>query len=369
MEKKEILMKNEEAVRDFGREMGKNLSSGSIVALTGDLGTGKTTLTKAIAEGLGVTETITSPTFNIVKQYESGRLPLYHFDVYRIGDVEEMYELGYEEYFFGSGICVIEWAELIDEIIPHTDRIRTRGRRAYLQVYILGIETTGAFASAAVMRDDQVTGYIKGNDRFSHLQNLTPQIEQVIKESGIALADLDVIAVSHGPGSFTGIRIGVSTARALSQILGTPCAAVSSLEALALNAAPMDSGVLVCPMLDARRNQIYGGGYILTEEGPKEKIKAGPYMLDEFMSKTENYRRILLLGDATDRYGREIGQLRHEGVDIAAEGIRYQDAVSVARLGSRIYAEGGGVGYSQLEPDYMRLAEAERKLRRKQQEG
>ena len=191
----------------------------------------------------------------------------------------------------------------------------------------------------------------------------------MIKESGIALADLDVIAVSHGPGSFTGIRIGVSTARALSQILGTPCAAVSSLEALALNAAPMDSGVLVCPMLDARRNQIYGGGYILTEEGPKEKIKAGPYMLDEFMSKTENYRRILLLGDATDRYGREIGQLRHEGVDIAAEGIRYQDAVSVARLGSRIYAEGGGVGYSQLEPDYMRLAEAERKLRRKQQEG
>lgn len=236
-------------------------------------------------------------------------------------------------------------------------------------MYILGIETTGAFASAAVMRDDQVTGYIKGNDRFSHLQNLTPQIEQVIKESGIALADLDVIAVSHGPGSFTGIRIGVSTARALSQILGTPCAAVSSLEALALNAAPMDSGVLVCPMLDARRNQIYGGGYILTEEGPKEEIKAGPYMLDEFMSKTENYRRILLLGDATDRYGREIGQLRHEGVDIAAEGIRYQDAVSVARLGSRIYAEGGGAGYSQLEPDYMRLAEAERKLRRKQQEG
>ena len=97
MEKKEILMKNEEAVRDFGREMGKNLSSGSIVALTGDLGTGKTTLTKAIAEGLGVTETITSPTFNIVKQYESGRLPLYHFDVYRIWDVEEMYELGSEE--------------------------------------------------------------------------------------------------------------------------------------------------------------------------------------------------------------------------------------------------------------------------------
>lgn len=238
-------------------------------------------------------------------------------------------------------------------------------------MYILGIETTGAFASAAVMKDGQVTGYIKGKDRFSHLQNLTPQIEQVVKESGIALTDLDVIAVSRGPGSFTGIRIGVSTVRALSQVLGTPCVAVSSLEALALGAAASagEDDILVCPMLDARRNQIYGGGYLLTDGWPKEEIKAGPYMLEEFLSKTEKYNRIFALGDAVDRYGKEIGELRPEGVHIAAEDIRYQDAVSVAKLGSRIYAENGGVGYEQLKPDYMRLAEAERKLRMKQQEG
>ena len=90
---------------------------GSII-FYGPPGTGKTTLTKAIAAGLGVTDVITSPTFNIVKQYDSGRLPLYHFDVYRIGDVDEMYEIGYEEYFFGDGVCVIEWADLIEEIIP-----------------------------------------------------------------------------------------------------------------------------------------------------------------------------------------------------------------------------------------------------------
>ena len=236
-------------------------------------------------------------------------------------------------------------------------------------MYILGIETTGAFASAAVMRDDQVTGYIKGNDRFSHLQNLTPQIEKVIKESGIDLAELEEIAVSHGPGSFTGIRIGVSTARALSQILGTPCAAVSSLEALALTAAPMDSGVLVCPMLDARRNQIYGGGYILTEEGPKEEIKAGPYMLDEFMSKTENYRRILLLGDGTDAYGETIAEASQEKgkfTEFAPESIRYQDAVTVGRLGAKLLQEGKGLSYQELLPDYMRQAEAERKLAEKQ---
>ena len=75
-------------------------------------------MTKAIAEGLGVTDTITSPTFNIVKEYTSGRLPLYHFDVYRVGDVDEMFEIGVEEYFYGQGVCVVEWADLIEEILP-----------------------------------------------------------------------------------------------------------------------------------------------------------------------------------------------------------------------------------------------------------
>ena len=118
MEDKKIVIKNEEETKKFGEKLCEKLTAGSIVALTGDLGTGKTTLTKAIAAGLGVTDVITSPTFNIVKQYDSGRLPLYHFDVYRIGDVDEMYEIGYEEYFFGDGVCVIEWADLIEEIIP-----------------------------------------------------------------------------------------------------------------------------------------------------------------------------------------------------------------------------------------------------------
>ena len=118
MEEKKIVIKNEEETKKFGEKLCEKLTAGSMVALTGDLGTGKTTLTKAIAAGLGVTDVITSPTFNIVKQYDSGRLPLYHFDVYRIGDVDEMYEIGYEEYFFGDGVCVIEWADLIEEIIP-----------------------------------------------------------------------------------------------------------------------------------------------------------------------------------------------------------------------------------------------------------
>lgn len=118
-----IHLKNEEETANFGLDLGKHLQKGDIVALIGDLGTGKTALTKAIARGLGITETITSPTFTIVQEYTSGRLPLYHFDVYRIQEPEELYELGYEEYFFGEGVCVIEWADLIEELLPDETKI------------------------------------------------------------------------------------------------------------------------------------------------------------------------------------------------------------------------------------------------------
>ncbi|MDO4553011.1 MAG: tRNA (adenosine(37)-N6)-threonylcarbamoyltransferase complex ATPase subunit type 1 TsaE [Bacillota bacterium] len=111
---------SEAAAREFGRELADRLKAGDIVALSGDLGTGKTTLTQAIAQGLGVKEPVTSPTFAIIKEYHSGRLPLYHLDVYRISGPEDMYELGYEEYFFGGGVCVVEWAELIEELLPES---------------------------------------------------------------------------------------------------------------------------------------------------------------------------------------------------------------------------------------------------------
>lgn len=120
---RKLILKNEDETRAFGLELGASLRKGDIVALIGDLGTGKTALTKYIAEGLGIRETITSPTFTIVQEYRQGRLPLYHFDVYRIGDPEEMYELGYEEYFYGDGVCVIEWADLIEGLLPEYTKV------------------------------------------------------------------------------------------------------------------------------------------------------------------------------------------------------------------------------------------------------
>lgn len=109
---------SEQDTIDLGRRLGEKASVGDIYTLTGDLGVGKTIFTKGFAEGLGVTEPVSSPTFTIVQEYDGGRLPFYHFDVYRIGDIGEMDEIGYEDYFYGSGVCMIEWAELIEEILP-----------------------------------------------------------------------------------------------------------------------------------------------------------------------------------------------------------------------------------------------------------
>ena len=103
---------------EVGRTIGMNAKPGQIYTLTGDLGVGKTVFTQGVAAGLGITEPVNSPTFTIIQEYEDGRLPFYHFDVYRSGDLEEMEEIGYDDYFFGQGICLIEWAELIEEILP-----------------------------------------------------------------------------------------------------------------------------------------------------------------------------------------------------------------------------------------------------------
>lgn len=102
----------------LGQKLGQEAAPGMILCLNGDLGTGKTVFTQGFANGLEIDEPVNSPTFTIVQVYEEGRLPLYHFDVYRIGDPEEMEEIGYEDYFYGEGVCLVEWSELIGELIP-----------------------------------------------------------------------------------------------------------------------------------------------------------------------------------------------------------------------------------------------------------
>ncbi len=103
---------------EYGKKLGMQALPGQIYCLNGDLGVGKTVFTQGFAAGLGIREPVNSPTFTIVQEYDDGRIPLYHFDVYRLGDVDEMDEIGYEDYFYGEGVCLIEWSERIREILP-----------------------------------------------------------------------------------------------------------------------------------------------------------------------------------------------------------------------------------------------------------
>ena len=117
--KKEIIETHSaEETFALGQRIGREALPGQVYTLIGDLGVGKTVFTQGVADGLGITEPVNSPTFTIVQQYDSGRMPLYHFDVYRIADVSEMDEIGYEEYFFSDGVCLIEWGTLIEELLP-----------------------------------------------------------------------------------------------------------------------------------------------------------------------------------------------------------------------------------------------------------
>lgn len=248
-------------------------------------------------------------------------------------------------------------------------------------MYLLAIETTGAYASVALLQAEEtarILSVIHGNDRFSHLQNLTPQIDQILKDNQLQAGDVDVIAVSHGPGSFTGIRIGVATARALGQILGTPCVAVSSLEALALRALQteeeaLQSGsggrLLLCPALDARRKQVYGAAYEIRDGRLSCMLPERSILMVDFLKDldeiADQYDRILFLGDGIDTCGELIRQWdeTRQQVLYAPEEIRYQDAAAVALRGLQLWNDGKACDYIELQPEYLRMAEAEKKLK------
>ena len=137
---------------ELGKKAGEFARPGMVVALDGDLGVGKTVFTQGFACGLGIEGPVNSPTFTILQQYDDGRMPLYHFDVYRIGDVSEMDEIGYEDCFYGDGVCLIEWSQLIPEILPeHVIRIRIEKDLeqdfSYRRITVEGLEETGGTES------------------------------------------------------------------------------------------------------------------------------------------------------------------------------------------------------------------------------
>ncbi len=234
---------------------------------------------------------------------------------------------------------------------------------------ILAIETTGAEASVAVINEKGEVFMEASDQKLNHLQNLMPMVDILLQKRGMLIDDVDYIAVSEGPGSFTGIRIGVSSARALAQALGLETISVPTLKSF-LYHVPEYKGI-ICPIFDARRSQVYGGAYHWTGEGQYEEVVPGAaYDLHQLLELLEaaTQGEITFFGDGIIPYKEQImnwqGSSLNNNIRVlfAEDEVKLQKASSVARLALESYRAGKIKGLYDLKPVYMRKAEAERKL-------
>jgi len=232
---------------------------------------------------------------------------------------------------------------------------------------LLAIDTTGACSSVALNIDGKIVQKINASE-FSHLQKLIPTVDALLKEEKISAQKLDAIAVSRGPGSFTGIRIGMASAKGLAQIWNKPIVEVPTLASFAFRNYDFDisKDAALCGVFDAKRHQIYGGAYHPFSDEPI--IPDGAYDLDEYLdllrSAKDKFGKAFFFGDGIKAY--EEG-LKACGFDFAfaPEEKRMQTAEGVALLGAKLFEEGKTADCFTAQPEYLRAAEAERKLAEK----
>ena len=247
-------------------------------------------------------------------------------------------------------------------------------------MYILALETTGPVGSAAIIGGDGQVAMEVSAEEMNHLKDLMPMAQRLIDRLGLEKKDMTAVAASVGPGSFTGIRIGVSTARAIAQALNIPAISVPTLDAFKLKG---DGVSVIVPIFNARRGQVYGG--VFDEQG-RDILKSGPYMLTDVLEAVENLikdrlddapcgmaaaGRIVFYGDGIDAYGEQLAEFRNRiakeagsfVIIEAAKEERYQTAEMTARAAFDKYMNGETVSVENLQPEYMRTTEAEQKLK------
>jgi len=233
---------------------------------------------------------------------------------------------------------------------------------------ILSIDTTGAYSSVAIYDDGKITQVINRDD-YSHLKKLAPCIKNLMEQESLCAKDLDAIAVSRGPGSFTGIRIGMATAKGLAQLWDKVIIEVPTLASFAFRDYEWlnDKDVILCPVFDAKRQQVYAGAYRIKEDTPV--VEDGAYDLNEFLEKLKvaaekDNRAVVFFGDGIASY-KEILDAFPVSHSFAEEDDAYQTAEGVSNLGAKLLKEEKYTSCFEAKPEYLRAAEAERKLAEK----
>lgn len=226
---------------------------------------------------------------------------------------------------------------------------------------ILAIDTSGAACSAALMRDGKLLGEIVMNSKLTHSETIMPAVEEILDREELSPSDIDLFAVVAGPGSFTGVRIGVCAVKALCQATGKPCARVDSLEALAYGTA---FNGLICPILDARRDQVYCALFERNGEKIARVLENAALPLDELLSKLPEGEKVCFTGDGVGVYAARIRERRGENAYIAEGGLSVLRAGSACLIASK--DESIRVAPEELTPIYLRLPQAERERSEKQ---
>ena len=348
----------------LGERLAKTLHGGEIIAFTGDLGAGKTAFTRGLARGLGIPMRVTSPTYTIVNEYTGGRLPLFHFDMYRLGSSDELFDIGWEDYLQRGGVCGAKTSRTPCRARSRcaSAAIRTSSARSPSKeagwMRILAFETSAKAASVALLEGDALLGELYLNCGLTHSRTLLESAQRLLEITELTAKDIDAVACAAGPGSFTGVRIGVAAAKGFAWGRDIPCCGVSTLEAMAWQVSEF-SGIVCCAM-DARRSQVYHARF-LAENGTLTRLCPDcAVSLDEVRLALENCEKPkIMVGDGAqlcyNTFGTEIS-----GCMLAPEHRRMQRASGVALAARRLLGEGADCSGAALAPNYLRLSQAER---------
>lgn len=231
---------------------------------------------------------------------------------------------------------------------------------------ILAIESSGNVASVAIIEDDIAVAEYSTNFKLTHSQTLLPMIDEIVKRTGTDLESIGAVAISEGPGSFTGLRIGSATGKGIALSLDIPVVNVPTLMAMAANFTNA-SGV-VCPIMDARRDQVYTGVYEVSNDLPVNVIEDSPMAITELIDKLNELRRdVIFTGDGIPRFKDEIDKSLKVNFIYANCQSNRQRAASVGFVGMKLYEKGEYVNSDEHAPNYLRLSQAERELKEKEQ--
>ena len=330
----------------LGARMASALAPGSLVAFTGGLGAGKTAFTEGLAQGLGCTDPVSSPTFAIVNYYRGPR-PLAHFDLYRISTENDLCAAGFYDYLDQGAVVAAEWSENFADLLALENPIRVDIQR-------VDENTAGKTAGVALLQDDRLLYEVYLDAGMTHSETLMPMIDTCLKMCGMTCADIDLYGVNAGPGSFTGLRIGLAAVKGLAFPRETLCAPVSTLEALA--AAHTGEGTVLCA-LDARRAQVYSAAFELsTHRRLLEDDARAVADLAEFVEKCK--KPLFFVGDGASLCYNKYSSV--PGVLQTPPALRGGRAAAVALVAKQMAAAGQAVLPEALLPDYHRLSQAER---------